>query len=518
MNNYKEEKSKIKSLREYLLNKFSWTVKESEFKLAEVKKTFKNKAEEHLSKRINEAKLSFIPVDLKDEVLWYVKNQFKGDLTSYLMSVDLYFKTFNLENLSKCNIKESEIYEQASTKGRQKLNRERKHNLFHASVLLKLTGKKKAKYTCNTIFNEFKQAKKKEFEFIKNSKVVSADKKVLSLADCVKTSEQSVAEKLNLLNVQERLAEEKGWTWCFITLTLPGEYHPNPLKGKNTYNGVSPRESAKLLNENIKRVRSLLAKRGIKAGRDYHGCSSAEAHKDGVLHKHMLFFCSPELVEQLREAFQFTFNNMNEGSFRVNNGQAKASSYVFKYVMKSITSFDNSIDLEKVSKEDKNAILNNAFRSYNFIRGFSFFGIENCLTKFRFIARNLKDMNLPEQVAILVKENNLFELLVQGIFDMFENVYAVNEDGLRIFSGCKFKGKLFMKKFFSLVRNALEVKEERKDIYSKVALKRKEEICSLLGLVILNHNYSRKDREAAFLEEQSYFDWLFERMPLNFSR
>jgi hypothetical protein len=517
--NYKQQKQKIKPLSDilttiylydYIINKFSWSVKKEEFLKAEFRKSFLNFPEEHLSKRINEEKLSFVPIDLKDEVLWYINNQYKGDFTSYFKSVEIYFKTFTLENLSKCNIKESKLYEESSSAGRRKLNRERKHNLWHASVLLKLTGKKRAKYSCNTIFNEFKQSKKKEFEFIANCKIVGEDKKILDLKDCVKTAAQAIAEKINLIKVQEKIAEDKGWTWVFITLTLPGEYHPNPLFGKNSYNGVSPRESAKLLNANIKRVRALLHKWSIKAGIDYIGCSSSECHKDGILHKHMLFFCSKEMLEELRKAFVVHFPNLNDKSFAINDGRAKASSYVFKYVMKSITSYDANINFEEMDKGDKSAVLNNAFRSYNFIRGFSFFGIENCLTKFRFIARNLKDMELPAEIKELVKENNLYELLTKGYFKMFENIYTQDGDN-RVFVGCSFNGKEYFKRFFSLVRKAVEdMKLEVKEMYAEMACNRRKSL--LNGVVILNHNYSREEQSSSKnkKEKADWLKWLIE--------
>ncbi|MBV5292425.1 MAG: replication endonuclease [Curvibacter lanceolatus] len=494
--NYNDKKENIKSLKSYIINKFNHNINELNDSLEN----------EQLYNQLVETKLSYIPVDLKDEVCFYVKEQFNNNFEEYFKTVEIYFETFELENLSKCNIKDSAIYEQSNTKGRRFLNRERKHNLWHASVLLKLVGKNRGKYSSNSIFNEFKMSKKKEFEFIENCKIVNKDKKVFNLKDCVKTVKQSIAEKLNLINVQEKIAESKNWTWCFITLTLEGEYHPNPsFESKTKYNGISPKESAKYLNEKNKKVRSLLAYRGIKAGRDYIGCSSAEAHKDGCLHKHLLFFCSAEMLEKIREAFSFHFPNLNDESFKINNGQAKASSYIFKYVMKSITSYDSNIDFEYIDKEQKNAVLNNAFRSYNFIRGFSFFGIENCLTKFRFIARNLKAMNLPIQIEELVKENNLYELLTQNYFDMFENQYIENA-----FIGCKYLGNLFMKNFFSLVRKALNIKEETISIHSKFAEIKENEV-----KLILSHNYSRENRLTAFEEENNYFNWLFDRRLIN---
>ncbi|WP_304349399.1 replication endonuclease [Comamonas testosteroni] len=505
MNNYKEEKQKIKTLSQFISNYLE--VKEIAEEDEQLKAFLEMIAYDDFKDDIEALKYRLIPKDLIKEVEFYIEKQYKGNAEAYLKTIDIYFESFGWEALSKCNIRESRLFEESTVAGKRKLNRERKHNLWHASVLLKLVGKKRAKYSCSTIFNEFKESKKKEFEFIKNCKIVGEDKKVLKLSDCVKSSKQAIAEKINLIKVQEKIAEQKGWTWVFITLTLPGEYHPNPLLGKNTYNGVSPRESAKILNMNIKRVRALLQKWNIKAGKNYIGCSSAEAHKDGVLHKHMLFFCSQDMLEDLRKAFEVHFPNLNDKSFAVNNGKAKASSYVFKYVMKSITSYDSSIDFENMENGDKGAVLNNAFRSFNFIRGFSFFGIDNCLTKFRFIARNLKDMNLPVEISSLVEENNLYELLTKGFFDMFKNIYKKDGEN-RVFVGCSFNGNEYFKKFFSLVRNAVnEIKEEVKSMYAEMALNRRKSLLNVV--VILNHNYSRDEQARQIFEEKCYHKWLF---------
>lgn len=470
-------------------------------------------------------KLRLIPKDLLEEVQFYIENQYKGNVEKYLKTIEIYFNTFTFENLVKCNILDSETFEYSTTAGRRKLKRERKHNIWHASVLLKLVGKKRAKYSCNTIFNEFKKAKRKEFDFIENCKIVSTDKTVIALKDCVRTSKQSVAEKLNLIKVQEQIATDNEWTWCFITLTLEGEYHPNPKIGKNSYNGVSPRDSAKMMGENIKRVRSLLAKRDIKAGKDYVGCGSSESFADGCLHKHLMFFCSSKNIANIKKAFIEHFPNIEklEKSFIVESEEnklkpwkqkedeyikgkfrEKASSYIFKYVMKSIVSYDSSINFDNMNKENKNAVLNNAFRSYNFIRGFSFFGIDNCLTKFRFIARNLKSMDLPAEISSLVEENNLYELLTCGYLDMFDNVYAKEEREIkgkmtvisRTFVGCKFQGNIYMKKFFSLIRNAVNLSIEAIDINSKLAYLRELNLSKLVG-VILMHNDTRDEQSSS---------------------
>lgn len=452
---------------------------------------------------INSMRWKLIPEQLRKEVENLVERNYGGNDEKYFEDNMIYFDTFLISDLLTANIADDEIEAKElritklanSTKSlRRQIRNKRNNALWHASALLKLVGKGNSNYCSSTIFNEFKLTKAREQEFIKKSVIVGTDKKVIPLAKATKTAEQNIAEKINLLKTVEKIAEEKGFTWIFVTLTLEGEFHPNPTLGKNTYNGVSPKESAKLLNNKIKNVRALMHKRGIKAGTDYLGCFTAEAHKDGVMHKHGLLYLREEDIEAVRNAFFYTFPNLNEKSFVINNGQAKASSYVFKYVMKSINHFDKDLNILSLKKEDDealyNAMLNNAFRSYNNIRGFSFFGIDNCLTKFRFAARNYKEMGIPAELEELIKDNDLYEMMKNGFLDMLENIYVKLGEN-RQFIGCKFNGKKYIKRFFNLVKGALSMKDEEIENSAEVAKMKTEKV-----MVILNPNYSRETRKA----------------------
>lgn len=490
-------------------------------------------------------KWKMIPHQLKGEVENLIIRNYNGDRKAYFKEVDVYFSTFTIEDLVTANltdkkIKVKELSIQKLANSTQSIARQlrtkRKNALWHAAALLRLMGKGNASYCSNTIFNEFKRTKVREQEFIKNSVIVGTDKKVISLAKATKTADQSKAEKINLLKTVEKIAESKGFSWCFITLTLEGEYHPNPTQGKNSYNGVSPKESAKMLNKKINNVRAYLKKLGLMPSTDYIGCATAEAHKDGCLHKHIMLFIGREHFETVRKAFLKHFPNLNEESFVFESEENMAlpkmkskdtyeqgkfkmtpSSYILKYVMKAVNHFDANLDIMAVTKENDealhNAMLNNAFRSYNNIRGFSFFGIENCMTKFRFLARNYEALNLPIDVQALIIQNDLYSLLTLGHFDKISNKYMKKEEN-SVFVGCVYQGELFIKRFFKLVKKATEIKldtEEKlfktihKEVKSEdmegmarsaqIALENALEYHGLfyfLKSVLVNPNYSRE--------------------------
>lgn len=536
MNNINDNLLKINSLEQYILNNQDLN-KDRLSKFDELTKHYDKKIAEIYSSKLvqysNDLKKAFIPFDLFYEVECFVKSKYDGKWEEYFSTVDLYYSTFNLENLTKCNIMHSNIYmTERDPKIKRQFRKLRKEHIWHASVLLKLVGKGASKYCCTSIFNEFKQNKIKEQEFIRNSVIVGEDKKVIPLSEACKTAEQNIAEKINIINTMEKIAMDREYTWCFITLTPAPEFHPNPTVGKFSYNGVSPRESALMMNKGIRRVRSLLAKNGVKAGRDYLGCASAETFKDGCMHKHMIFFCDSSTIEKIRKDFLVHFPNLNDDSFVVESEENKlkeykkpneeyvkgkfrvrATTYLFKYLMKSISNFDNKLDFNFISKDEDevlyNSLLNQSFRTYNSIRGFSFFGIENCLSKFRYLARNMKKIEneIPTLLAQFIKDNNLYELIKGNHFDGVENIY-VESNGNMKFVGCKINTKTFLKNFFKMcnkdvARNSLDdcaelARRTQEDIYSKLGLFHytdkqylKYQSFSILS-VILNPNDSRE--------------------------
>jgi hypothetical protein len=500
-----------------------------------------------------EFKKKLIPLDLIVDIEKKVIEQFNYDWEEYFKTVELYFNTFKFIDLAKCNTFHNALYNSpdADTKIKQKLKKDRKEKIYHAASLLKLVGKNSDWYVPKQLLQEFKNNKKAEQKFINENVIVDCEGKIIPLSLAVKTAEQAKAEKLNVINTIEKIATNNGWTWVFITLTLDKDedgksYHSNPIKGSFNYNGVSAKESAKLLQNKIKQCRSLMAYHDIKAGRDYIGATSTEAHKGGIAHKHMIIFTADYNIDKIKEIFFDKFPNLamnEEKSFSIEDTskplrkdgeeyvkgkfRASATSYVFKYLMKSITAFDSSIDFDNIkhhtykngeedllTKEQKEdnliyaSIINAAFRSFNSIRGFSFFGIENCLYKFRFLARNLDKANLPEIFAQLIKSNNLYELIKNGWFKTVENIY-VEINNIKRFIGCKYNGMTIIKKFFKMVKEVI-AKNNAND-YKELAIINREialdKYANSKGL-ILDQNDTRRAKEFEKPTAKERKDWL----------
>lgn len=451
-------------------------------------------------------KMKLIPEDLKCEVDDIIYSHYDGKKENYLNDIEIYFKTIKPFDLFLMNASQKELdkieemldcladYVRKIRKDEdvltsfimRQLKKAQRRLLNHSSVLLKLVGAGRSEYCSRAVFGAFKLRKVAEQKFINESWIHGTDGVSIPLSKATKTSKQDIAEKLNIINTMEKFAKKKKFTWVFITLTLPPEYHPNPSKGRNSYNGVSPRESGQLLNEKFNLARAKLLKIGLKPGIGEDGCyfgaTTGEAHKDGCLHKHVLMFCDESNLENIRGVFQSVFNNMDDGSFRINNGKAKASSYVFKYVMKSVVYFNGELDIMgEHDKETTNAMKNNCFRSENGLRAVSFFGIERCLTKFRFLARNLGKVRMNARLFSIIKVNDLFSFIDEA-HDKDVKIEYVEINGVKKFVGCIVDNIRYLKRLFTV---------------GKVGDDNFSGNLSALSLyfsfhsVLVNHNYSR---------------------------
>lgn len=202
------------------------------------------------------------------------------------------------------------------------------------------------------------QEKKAEIEKYLAGKAVVNTKtgKKISLS---KLARQAAVNRFNELYCIsknfEAIAKERGMGWLFVTYTAPPEYHPNPLKGKCSYDAeLGVKASHSYILSAWARVRSLLNKWGFKTGIDtYFGIRTAETHKDGSVHWHLLVFAAPEITQCFIDASAKYFPH--NGQMKVEVGDPKigsASSYIFKYLAKG---FDPSVSKIKGNVEDTEA-------------------------------------------------------------------------------------------------------------------------------------------------------------------
>ncbi|MFY2582188.1 hypothetical protein ACOTCI_04815 [Achromobacter xylosoxidans] len=164
--------------------------------------------------------------------------------------------------------------------------------------------------------------------------------------------------------------------------------------------------------------------------------------------------------------------------------------------MKATSNFDPNIDIFNLqTEEEKGCLLNSAFRSFNGIRGIQFFGIANCLTKWRFLSRNIKNIELNHRLEEIIRNQDLYSFIAEKHYDTVKNkYYSRPKEKTKKFIGCIVDNVSYLKRFFTKV-SLSSLKTNTKDLmyllngYIDLSNKQKEE-------VLVSHNYSRgKEKE-----------------------
>ncbi|MBK5519757.1 replication endonuclease [Pseudomonas sp. TH10] len=207
-----------------------------------------------------------------------------------------------------------------------------------------------------TLKRDIEKKRRNESSLSKHTVTNMKTKKSENLLTIVKKNEENkVSETYHIAKNLEHLAEQNNFRWLFITLTAPAKYHPNPTKGKCNYDPeISIKDSHKYIGLMWGRIKSILNKRGIPAApNSYFGIRTVEPHKDGSMHWHILIFTSDnhlnEIIKAIREKFQTDVAaTIVIGRDSKDKGCAKAASYLYKYIAKSLSKKE-----EKQNKQEE---------------------------------------------------------------------------------------------------------------------------------------------------------------------
>ena len=196
---------------------------------------------------------------------------------------------------------------------------------------------------------------------------MTRDGQKISMADIMQeANKKRVAEVYALSKGLENYATAAGLTWAFITLTAPGAMHPNPeFKHADTeWDGTEPDAAHKWIHKAWRRAEARLRKNGIIVS----GVRVVEPHLDSCPHWHILIFAHAAEMSQIEEILrqQPGWKNKAGCKFVENDGRATAASYLFKYVLKSISS------IEKLEGEAASV---DAWRSTWRLRSIQWFGM-----------------------------------------------------------------------------------------------------------------------------------------------
>ncbi len=220
------------------------------------------------------------------------------------------------------------------------------------------------------------QQKKRNAAFGERIFLIRGEKKISMLDVMMTAHTRMMAEIFTLLKGIEDVATETGFTWAFLTLTVPARMHSNPSMGDFSWDLTTPDDAIAWLHK----AREGAQKRHEKKGIYVSGVWVVEPHIDACPHIHILIFARAEEMKSIEMSYRYEFQWRSEPGlvFMLDNGISTASSYMFKHVLNIVNS------LEILSGET-GAI--DVWRSTWVGRGHQFFGIPS-----KALWRNLRDI------------------------------------------------------------------------------------------------------------------------------
>ena len=324
----------------------------------------------------------------------------------------------------------------------KKVNEERLNYEARNSIVgghPKTPGETVQNYCSNETLNREQIKRKDNEEKLSRYKVVNtttkAEESLLSIA--LSNEKNRINELYFTAKSLEKLATEKKYKWMFVTLTAPPKYHPNPIKGRRSYD---PSVGIKGSHEYIKlrwvQIRSILNERGVKASPEhYFGFRTVEPHKDGSIHWHLLIFANKNIQKSLTDAIfeKFPAKNSAEIVFgKEGDGSASAATYLYKYIAKSVSrekiKYDTTTESAKDNKREEKDLaslrskdrVQAALKSLG-IRQYQIFGVCNLTTIFKKINRLNLDTVTPSQGSMLEFVKSYIWRNTDGYVNMMKN-------------------------------------------------------------------------------------------------
>jgi len=192
--------------------------------------------------------------------------------------------------------------------------------------------------------------------------------------------------------LEEKMAEDGGYTTLFVTLTLPSSFHKysshTKKYNKNYDKNNTINKGYRLLNSSFRTIY-----KNFRIDRKHEKIFFSkviEPHKDMTPHLHSLFYVKTEYVQQLIKHIKKTIKNNNLGMYDIEEIKdiSRSSSYLLKYVQKTTN-----------PQDEKSFHFFNGWKKKNKIRVFTHSNLD--LPRFIFkkvnsvlkLSKGLKDKN-----------------------------------------------------------------------------------------------------------------------------
>ena len=278
---------------------------------------------------------------------------------------------------------EDKIREQAQTPlERRRLRFKVKQSISTINLSVGATGGKNGFALCTPFELAMRETqKKKQAEWAAETYIYCQElQKIASMSDIMKSAGQKrVAEILANAKGLQDFGEKHNLVPVFYTLTAPSRMHPNPTIGKNSWDGTLPREAQAWIHGKHRSAFQILRDEEIYPA----GIRTVEGHADECPHWHCIAWLKAEDQARFEKVFRGVAPSWkNKKGCDIKNmldepedgkSKAKAISYIFKYILKSIGGLgeEDEIDgelAESIKRQD-------CWRAKHGIRGYQTFGL-----------------------------------------------------------------------------------------------------------------------------------------------
>lgn len=287
---------------------------------------------------------------------------------------------------------------------REKINHLADENREQQAMRGKLLGDKThglMPYCSDQTFELFED--RRDSIYAKMQRSPSTVSSEVAKSDIYANSEKSRLNQLFLtVKAMERLAVSRAYIWVMITLTCPPRFHPSSA----SYDGSSLRDGNEFLNRLYRKLFKYLGKK-YRANTDYFGLRVAEVHQDGCPHWHILFYCSDNLLKDLRSKLEqlLSGDGRPDGYYKKYSdkilktqvelgGGASPIGYVLKYL------FPRSSEKSSTAGTEPAKRVSYALRAAG-VRQYQLIGAEGISTKARVLRKMANDPSAPANLKQL---------------------------------------------------------------------------------------------------------------------
>lgn len=292
-----------------------------------------------------------------------------------------------------------------------------RERLRKEAITKSVGGIQPASYCSDETLGFIRDGDRRNELFLKNRHIIVKETgQAICLLDLYKNkSKNKFNESYFIVKNLEAIAKEQGFLPFMLTLTAPPRFHPNPLKGKCAFDAYSTIDSQKYLRNEWARFRAYLAKIGIPMSlQSLFGLRTAELHRDGCVHWHLILFINPDIIEQFKAALDKRFSSTQADNKSIDG--CSASTYALKYILKSVDldelpiefkESDKNVDMQRKNSDlstiSDGARVRAGIRAMS-IRQVQYYGLNSSLTKFRILNKITESAeSFPERVATVLE-------------------------------------------------------------------------------------------------------------------